>query len=90
MQNKEMEYVTITVPRVMVEHIIKEKEMIFKKAAEDMKSTIAMLEKAHGSGNVDTGFLVQMAVAEKMIGEVFKDALDEALAKKKNECTYRN
>jgi len=90
MQNKEMEYVTITVPRVMVERIIEEKEMIFKKVTKDIKSTIVMLEKAHSNGKVDTGFLVQMAVAEKLIGEVFKDALNEALAKTKNECTYRN
>lgn len=74
----------------MVERIIEEKEMIFKKATKDMESTIAMLKKARGGGKVDTGILVQMAVAEKLISEVFKDALNEALAQKKNECTYRN
>lgn len=87
MKRNNIEFVTITVPRVMIEHIITEKNIFFMKITEDTKSTISKIE--NDGGKVAPEDLIKIAMAEKIIAETFEDALDEALARK-NERTYRN
>ena len=88
MEETNYEMVTITVPRMMVEHIIKEKEGVWQKVSRDMKQTIAMLEEA-GEKEVDTELLLKMALAEKLVIMTFQSALEDAI-EKKNDCAHRN
>lgn len=88
MEETNYEMVTITVPRMMVEHIIKEKDWTWQKISRDLKQVISTLEKSCDD-DVDTELLLKMALAEKLVSMTFQSALEDAIAKQ-NDCAHRN
>lgn len=88
MEETNYEMVTITVPRMMVEHIIKEKDGTWQKISRDLKQVISILEKSCDD-DVDTELLLKMALAEKLVSMTFQSALEDAIAKQ-NDCAHRN
>lgn len=88
MEETNYEMVTITVPRMMVEHIIKEKDGTWQKISRDLKQVISTLEKSCDD-DVDTELLLKMALAEKLVSMTFQSALEDAIAKQ-NDCAHRN
>lgn len=88
MEETNYEMVTITVPRMMVEHIIKEKDGTWQKISRNLKQVISTLEKSCDD-DVDTELLLKMALAEKLVSMTFQSALEDAIAKQ-NDCAHRN
>lgn len=90
MEEKVFELVTITVPRVMLEHIIREKKEACERLFKDLPKTIEELKKINDGKEIDVRALCELAVAQSVEVGVLKEALEEALAAEKNERSHGN